>query len=532
MSLVTPIPQNTTIRIYKGVEWDSGYNDIRLFDSQQQRESYLEPLQLGWWNHCSVVTPGKTIRVQVDGQYGAFMVANYMDFYNMGMGDASRYFCFILNVRYVNVNTIEIDYVVDWIQTYLFDFQFDACYVEREHVSDDSFGKHTVDENLDTGEYLVEYIRNRVHAPAVIAYIQANTLSVSNVNQVVTCLTTQGFKMGNLGALSDLLNTFNDAPEQIVQLQMCVEEMLTSGGAGTYFIDGFEVRRDHSAFIMGGDSYTPHNNKLLCYPYKFFTIDNFNGQIQDFRWEDCTIGVGAPHCEFQLIGAPNPKPCMQCYPTSYKGWSGNDLESAAVPQFAITYDNFPQVAWNSDTFRAWVSQYGSLVGVNAASSVVNIISSAVKTGGATTALTGNAVLGTLAGASQGIGQAVQQGTQFVTEARNRQIHSKQMHGSIGNAGLDYAQQRVGFRETQYGIRPEYARKIDSYFDRYGYRVNEYKIPNIRGRQYVNYVQCQNAHVSGIVATEAREAMENALNRGVSFWHVNSIGQNFDSNPIV
>jgi len=40
------------------------------------------------------------------------------------------------------------------MQTWLFDLDIKNCYVEREHVSNDTIGLHLIDENLNTGEYI------------------------------------------------------------------------------------------------------------------------------------------------------------------------------------------------------------------------------------------------------------------------------------------------------------------------------------------------------------------------------------------
>ena len=57
-------------------------------------------------------------------------------------------------MEYVNDNMTDVYIKLDVFQTYQFDFQYKKCFVEREHVNDDTVGLHTVPENLETGEYI------------------------------------------------------------------------------------------------------------------------------------------------------------------------------------------------------------------------------------------------------------------------------------------------------------------------------------------------------------------------------------------
>lgn len=41
MSIVTPIPQNTVIKVYAGIPWDDTLRDVRLFDTSAQRDIYF-----------------------------------------------------------------------------------------------------------------------------------------------------------------------------------------------------------------------------------------------------------------------------------------------------------------------------------------------------------------------------------------------------------------------------------------------------------------------------------------------------------
>ena len=79
-------------------------------------------------------------------------------------------------------------------------------------------------------------------------------------------------------------------------------------------------------------------------------------------------------------------------------------------------------------------------------------------------------------------------------------------------------------------RPSEMRSLDNYFDKYGYRVNLLKVPNVDTRPLWNYVKTTEAHVGGNFPKAYRTAIEGMLNRGVTFWHTGAVEIGDYSNP--
>lgn len=524
MSLVSPVPQSTSIKLYKGIPWDSSMENIRWFSSQLQRNIYLGGKIAGTWDNCSVVNPGKSIRLQ--GLLNNMIDCNYMSFVNANLGTTSRtYYAWVISVDYVNAQTVEITYEIDWIQTYLFDFQFEACLVEREHVNSDEAGKWLMDEHLETGEYLIQSQHEQLYTPAVMVNVLKDNFTAAVVNNIYQAGVTYVCSLANsdgLAQIASLLEEYNAKPERITYFGMCVAEMgtfLESSGS-SYFVDSFTVEST-GTFTAGSDSYTPHNKKLLTYPYRLLTADNYNGQSVQYRWElnnPVGTGGGINSMDFQVNGMGFPKPVLMIQPRTYR----NSNVTEDLTQEGLSYDNFPMVAYATDAFKAWVSEFG----------VSRVASRAADVTTTSFSMVGNALSlnwGAIGGNMNSLAQSMIKDYQDV---KSHQIHSVQAHGGTAEAGIHFGMGNVGFRVTQYGITPQRAREIDRYFDRYGYRVDTVKIPNITGRKYVNYVKCGNGHVAGNVATDAKLAMEKALTRGTAFWHVDNIDMELTDNPIV
>lgn len=525
MSTVTPVPQQSQIRLIKGVQWDNTYKDVRLFSNDAEREQYFQGKIVGNWRECSFA---KNNKIKLSGDINDVLECNYMTFINNGFGAASMYYCFILSIDYINVNAFEVTFEIDWIQSFLFNFNFKSCFIEREHVNNDALGENLVDENIDTGEYLIEKIREHTDRAGMYFLVAADNYEMERIGNIANGLLGVGFDISNVSQLNEALLAYRDNPERVAIVSMCSAKMVSAGNEiNAEFIDGFTVLRDQKVFgKTDGEKYEPQNNKLLCYPYKFFTMDNYEGAIQEFRWEECEEQIGVPKCDFAFRGTAIPKPCLMCYPYRYKGHIADDIVGNGVQNYSLTYDNFPQIPWVSDTFRAWVSQNATYNSIKAGATIANMI---VGFGMSTLAPTVGTQI--LSGASSVL-SAGMQAANLYQEQKEHSIHGKQVHGGVGSSSINFQLGYIGFREVQYGITPQFAKEIDRYFTRYGYKVNKIKEPNIKGRQYFNYVKCYESHVDGNIPIDAKNVMEKSLKNGITFWHTNNIGSVYYSNPIV
>ena len=69
------------------------------------------------------------------------------------------------------------------------------------------------------------------------------------------------------------------------------------------------------------------------------------------------------------------------------------------------------------------------------------------------------------------------------------------------------------------IKKEFAKLIDNYFDVYGYKVNEWKIPNLHSRSNWNYVKTIDAIIeSNVVPDSALNKIKALFNNGITLWH--------------
>jgi hypothetical protein len=82
---------------------------------------------------------------------------NYCMYRNKSHGN-KWFYAFVTNVEYLSENSCAISIKTDVWQTYQFDLTWHPCFVEREHVNDDTIGKHTLPENVETGEFKINSV--------------------------------------------------------------------------------------------------------------------------------------------------------------------------------------------------------------------------------------------------------------------------------------------------------------------------------------------------------------------------------------
>lgn len=153
-----PTP-NTVVKILKGIELDRGLENTYRFASLSAQQNFFsdpERVKFSLDNLQYLRTGENSIKVEKDT--ASLYDCNYLMFQNTGYMDATGrtrwFYAFIYRVDYVNEATSEIFYTIDPMQTWLFDFKFADCMVEREHVRDDTIGANIVAEPVTAGQYI------------------------------------------------------------------------------------------------------------------------------------------------------------------------------------------------------------------------------------------------------------------------------------------------------------------------------------------------------------------------------------------
>lgn len=491
------------IYVIQGVPFDSSYKHTRWFESEGEQHQYFLQKSTSHWNNATPVRPGQPVRLPCN--MNQIYRANYIMYQNTNYNN-KWFYAFITDIKWLSVNSCEVYYELDVIQTWLFDFNWRECFVVREHSSTDIPGDNLVEENLELGDYVFED-QSGTGKFESWKYLVAATVDSTGADAVggiyagvYSGLTFNIFDSPS--SVNTYLETLVDSNkgDAVVSITMFPAPFIASKGSPTALSQPV-TRLKQNTWSQTINGYAPWNKKLLTYPYNFLFCTNVSGAYANFRYEYFSTDA----CTFELICDMTANPTAVLVPLNYKGILQNFNEK-------LTMDGFPQCSWTTDTYKAWLAQNGSATAIHTMGTAFS---------GVASLLSGNV------GAAVGSGFSI---AETLARVKATEALPPQAHGAAGNSAM-VAFDKKDFYFYRCTIRSEFAQIIDKYFQMFGYATHKVKIPNFHSRTYWNYVETKNAKVQGIAPQTACKAMEDILNAGITFWHDDSVGIYSRYNPI-
>ena len=457
----------------------------------------------------------------VPANYDTIYTCNYLMYKNNGFNN-KYFYAFITKMEYVSENSTRIYFEIDSLQTWYFQINYNNVFVEREHVDNDTIGLHTVPENVEMGDYIDQSVdTNEVNS--------FNYLYENNPLVVVSCSQT-GISSVDTGTgreyssiYSGLINVcfpspsqaeifmlyldskFSESPVNAVfyaPAVMCIEDLTDwqSYDDGTYAfyyhavdeIDGTALLKTASLSKTNylDSNYVPRNNKLLTYPYKYFVIDNNVGETYDYKYEMFSTA----NCTFYIRGALSVGCSIKLIPVNY-----NKLENKPNYLYSMNASKLPTCAWVNDAYTNYLTANAVNLPVTMGSEILGLGVSAFTANPVGMASSAAAMAGT-------IGQVYE-----------RSKTPLQAHNGSNQGDFTFSARR-SFNIYRKSIKEEYARIIDNYFTKYGYKVNRVKTPSIGSRRNFNYIKTIGCNFTGDIPQEDLEKIKNLFNNGITFWH--------------
>lgn len=467
---------------------------------------------------------------------------NYCMYQNENYDD-KWFYAYITEINYINDGMSSIKLETDVWNTWCFDITFKNSFIEREHVNDDTIGLHTIPEGLEKGEYLPSQELALISSLGYVVCIGVteNIITSNSIriyNNIYSGL--QYIALEDSNSLARLLSYYadNGKMEEIYTLFMIPIKFISNTPnvnwqtKSTSFgdISYFEVPSSFIEFDMGtqelsrpsqlgigNDKYSPKNNKLFTSEYMYILVDNMNGSTAKYEYEYFS---NPSSCIFQCWGAITSGCSMKTFPKNYKGLSNNYQEG-------ITNGKLPVCSWKSDIYTNWLTQNGVNISINAIKSVAStftglvVASSGVVTGGTSTAL-GIGMMGAgISGIANSLGEIYQ-----------HSIAPSQAEGNLNNGDINFSSGYESIRFYKMTIKKEYAELIDNYFSAYGYKVNSFKLPNIRGRLNWNYVKTIGCNLIGDIPQIDLDKIKQLFDNGITLWHNSNTFLDYSQNNTI
>lgn len=520
------------------IPFDPRYEHTTIFKTKETQTAYIEGKGVWFGTDFTYLRKDQAVKVPLNYDDLEALKVCYCVMKNEG----KNYYYFVTRIEYITETVSKIHVELDVMQTYQFDWIIPACFVEREHTNDDSLGANMVDEGLELGEFIsnIEFTTTNINDLAIIIQssldlrddsfgaIQFGTMNgevfsgfplfvVDSSNQGMIKLFEIIQKLSGMGT-ADAIQAMWMCPKGILNITW--NEPTEQDMSGNIYLLESGSKPNFAPLAMGTDrvpldGYTPRNNKLYSYPYSFLYAHNNMGEGAIFRYE-----LFKDHTpSFTITGNYDVNPTMRLIPKDYRGYS-TDNESA------LSLAGYPTCAWTQDAYKIWLAQNSNSQALAIQSGNISVAVGAAQAAIGVGASVANALpfidTGIDGGSmiSHGISMAYsgyQQVAGVMASRADKQIQPPQAKG-IQSPGANFALNLHNFSLSNRSITREFAERIDSYFDMYGYRTNKLKVPNIYGRKYWNYVKTIGCVVRGPIPAIEKRKIESIFDKGITCWH--------------
>ena len=554
------IQPNTTVILLTGVPLDESYDHTIKFTSAQAQQTYFMSKQLMRFDqHTYQRKERGTIRVNAlaDNLYHV----NYLMFQNTAFGN-KWFYAFVRSVNYINDQTTEIVYAIDIYQSWLFEMQVGQCFVEREHILHDELGASLTDEGLEVGDLEIFQtlditgFGNSIYDNfyGVIATTELplaqdtfganNQISGDSAYNVTTGACNYfKFDMDDMYLIreySELL-AHVDKTDAIVSVFLLPKIVVNSyiqdpqhpkpNPDTPYYMDLPEVD------VLG---HQPKNKKLFQYPYYFLEASDNCGNSKIYKYEyfdTRRISLSNDKIAFKFSCSISPSAEMILIPEYYGSSFDYNIDSEDSGfDSAMISSAIPRIPYSIDSYAIWLAQNSTWVNGHrvegseylSPSDLTRDIASIVSGAGlgamanmqmASSALgyvfTGSPVMGAVAGGGVALINAVAKVQANMAAKEKAKLLPDKYNAGTGSVNLQY--NKVGFTIYAKRVRDEYAQMIDNYFDMYGYKTNEVKVPNMDSRPHWNYVKTAWANISGNIPADDIVKLKEIFNNGITFW---------------
>lgn len=202
----------------------------------------------------------------------------------------------------------------------------------------------------------------------------------------------------------------------------------------------------------------------------------------------------------------------------------------------VSLNGFPQLATKVDVYNSWLAENSGIINVEKSEKYANaqldvigntvglftglgsMIGTAAKGGGTETASPMGGFIGSAINLKKtGLNYDYYIEKLNAQKERQAMLPDQVSLGASNATLLGYGLMNDNIF-TRYGIKRQFAERIDKFFDMYGYLTNELKIPNINNRPNWNYIKTAGANLLGEIPETDLQEIKTLFNEGITLWH--------------
>lgn len=525
---------SSIITLYRAFPYTQNYDYVHYFASKSAITEYLQRFLFASLRDYAFIRKDTMLKVSI--HIDQLEGVNYLSYINRG----KIYYCFITDKEYINDNTTALYLKTDVWTSHFHDIQIQPSYVEREHTIPTDYT--LLDEGFELGTEYQVYNRQTVFTKEKVWQVMfKNTSTLQRVKDGKKNSAGQDIEFLSISVAGDCTTAVDDIN---MPIQFCyatntelktIMRLLSSSNAiiditqvpvmpsvvkdysksVEYIDDNLEVKKTVVPFATSVDSYhitkqvsygvPDHDGLFNYYPYSYSTLTDFTSQIL-LKHEHMTSGT------IKGVISYGTNPSERWYNVGYCGDSNGSLYNITNRSFAslpLADDRGADYILSSRNTLKQAELQRNVSSITSVVTAVAGIAAAPATGG----------MSTMVGASA-LGSAVSNIMSAKSELARINDISTQPVGISGNSdGIEqfaFGTNKVEF--ITYTIDETIKRRILDFWDRYGYKCNKTKIPNMTSRSDHNYVKCSELRCTGEVDTNDMIEFKNIFIRGVTIEH--------------
>lgn len=557
------IAPNSDVYLLQNVPLSKDYENTILFSNATAQANYFiskcPGVSFSFTDTTFVRQLPGSISLEIPAE--SAMLCNYLMYRNTSFGN-KWFYAFIDSVEYVSNSTSRINFTLDVIQTWHFEYNLTDCFLERNHTKTDEIGDSLTGEPVSFGDLVDNEIQKLLsdNFYAVVATVDIDqnlatpipaaipiigTLNLTSATQgkvyqhIYSGLTLTIFNLNptqsdptgtaDIDAFlayyidngkQDAINAIFMVPGETLGLDNQGDPVIPADG-GTQLgsvINAIETEEykelpqiDSNSTL---DGYAPKNKKLFTYPYNKLAIGNGSGSELQLRYE--YFNDPEDVCGRITFNIQQPV-SARFSPKNYAGIGPIATVDVVNNEYQIILGNYPMCSWNVDSYAAWQAQNS----INLGSNLIGLGYNAAKGyfGGS---FTGQGGLNLISSAMGGISSLVSMLMQDYAASRAADT----LHGSANSGNGAIAQFRQNFFASRKSVNHEDAKIIDDYMTMFGYTINS--ICHITSgedprdhRPHFTFIKTVGCDIEGTLPAEDARQINSIYDKGIRWWKVPS-----------
>lgn len=502
------------------------------------------------YGNCTYMRKDKVIVVDANADVLEAAGVNYCRYINADFNNSMYFYAFVDSIEYVAPQTSRLHIRTDCFTTYFDRIVKNQCFIEREHVYDDTPGQHTLPEPTQDFEMLVinrwERIWNSATPDWFMNYFYVGAYATHAPGSDPISPVASVDYAGNVpspghlyiaqvddGAamFKELINQKYEISYTVIVPKSAVDTIQTNV-SGIYVAqdktesdswDGDEeitITPFISSVSYAGRSHPIRNHKLCTFPYQYIEMTDLWDQSISLKPEQ----TAGEEFHFYLHPESGAIPSFTLYCKSYQ------QENAFCN--SISVNCFPAVPYATSYYDQYMAIHKNQVEVEKIKIDRELVKGYVGAGVDVASGIGQLGIGSPTGANT-LGKGI---SGFMdTEIARRDYNAKyadmkQRPPLVRNApdgSVKLGVDGIGFHINTWVPTEEYMNQLDSFFDRYGYNISECKTPQWNSRPNYNYIKTVGCNFGGQIPESDKEIINSLFDKGIIIWHSVGAYGNFD-----